>query len=52
MLFTTVHDNLESHLKKVCMAYNTSVHYSRTTGFSPFYLMFRWQAKLPLDIVY
>ena len=32
------------------MAYNTSVH--PTTGFTPFYLMFGWQAKLPVELMY
>ena len=53
MLSTTVKDhphNWEDHIRKVCMAYNTCVH--PTTGFTPFYLMFGRQARLPVDIVY
>ena len=53
MLATTVHElsvEWDKCLKKVCMAYNTSVHPS--TGFTPFFLMFGRQAKLPLDIIY
>ena len=40
----------ESHLKKVCFAYNTSVHAS--TGHTPFFLMFGRQAQLPVDLLY
>ena len=45
MLATTTRENpfdWENQLRKVCMAYNTSVHSS--TGFTPFYLMFGRQA--------
>ena len=40
----------ESHLRAVCMAYNTSKQ--PTTGYSPFFLMFGRRARLPIDILY
>ena len=53
MLATTVHEHpgdWDRHLRQLCMAYNTSVQSS--TGFTPFFMMFGRQAKLPVDIVY
>ena len=43
-------EDWESHLAKVCFAYNTSKHAS--TGFSPFYMMYGRKAKIPIDIIY
>ena len=43
-------EDWESHLAKVCFAYNTSEHVS--TGYSPFYMMYGRKAKIPLDIIY
>ena len=40
----------ESHLRPVCMAYNTSVH--PTTGYIPFYLMFGRQVRMPIEVMY
>ncbi len=40
----------EDHLRKVCLAYNTSTH--STTGHTPFFLMFGRQARLPVDVMF
>ena len=53
MLATTTKDNLfdwEDHVRKVCLAYNSSVH--PTTRYTPFYLMFGRQARLPVDFTF
>ena len=44
------HTDWEDHLRATCMAYNTSVQ--ATTVFSPFYLMFGREARMPLDILF
>ena len=52
-LSTYVKDHPESwedHVRPTSMAYNTSVH--TTTGFTPFFLMFGQQAKLPVELMY
>ena len=41
-------ENWDEFVRQVCMAYNTSVH--PTTGFMPFYLMFGWHAKWPVEL--
>ena len=53
MLATCLKDHhflWEDYIRPVCMAYNTSTQ--STTGYTPFYLMFGRQAKLPVDIMY
>ena len=53
MLATSIdknQENWEDHIRAVCMAYNTGRQ--PTTGYSPFYLMFGRQAKLPIELAY
>ena len=53
ILFTVVDEHpqtRESHLRAVCMVYNTSIQH--TTGYLPFFLMFGRKARLPIGIMY
>ena len=53
MLATSVGENpedWEDQVRKACMAYNSRVH--ATTGFTPFYLMFGRQARIPANLMY
>ena len=55
MLSTTLKDHpfdWEQQLKKVCIAYNSSIHVHVSTGYSPHYLLFGYEVRLPLDFMY
>ena len=53
MLRTAASENSfewEDHLRLLCTAYNSSVH--PTTGYTPFYLMFGCNTRMPIDLMY
>jgi len=53
MLVTCINErkgDWKEYLPRICFAYNTSKQAS--TGFTPFYLMLRQQARIPLDVIF
>ena len=40
----------KDHLEKLAFAYNATVN--KSTGFSPFFLMFGREVRLPIDIMF
>ena len=42
--------NWKDHIKKLVFAYNNSVN--KTTGYTPFYLLFGRKGKLPIDLMF
>ena len=43
-------DNWKEHIKHLLFAYNSTIH--KSTGFTPFYLMFGRHSRLPIDIMF
>ena len=43
-------DNWKENIKHLLFAYNSTIH--KSTGFTPFYLMFSRHSRLPIDIMF